>query len=268
MRIVSGRGFTPADREDAPRVVVVNETFERTSFARGGVLGRPVILDMDMGDVQEAPFTIVGVVRDSKFNDLREASVRPMVWAPLRHAPQAISSIMVRAEPGYDKAIAQALRQSITSADPAHMVRRVVTLTDRLDQTLIRERLLLGLAIGFGLVAILLASVGLYGTLAHAVARRTREIGVRVALGAEPGTMIAMVLREAMILTAIGLAIGLPLAIGVGHALRAFLFGVPPGDAVTLAASCLVLTIVALLAAYVPARRASRIDPGAALREA
>ena len=191
-----------------------------------------------------------------------------MVWAPLRQAPQAITSIMVRAEPGYENAIAQALRQSITSADPAHMVRRVVTLTDRMNQTLIRERLLLGLAIGFGLVAMLLASVGLYGTLAHAVARRTREIGVRVALGAEPGTMIAMVLREAMILTAIGLAIGLPLAIGVGNALRAFLFGVPPGDPVTLAASCMVLTIVALLAAYLPARRASRIDPGAALREA
>jgi predicted lysophospholipase L1 biosynthesis ABC-type transport system permease subunit len=168
----------------------------------------------------------------------KRPSVR-LVWVPLRQAPQAITSIAVRAEPGYEQAIARLLRQSVTSADPAHMVRRVVTLTDRLNQTLTRERLLLGLAIGFGMVALLLASVGLYGTLAHAVARRTREIGVRVALGAEPGKMIAMVLREAMILTAIGLAIGLPLAIGMGNALRAFLFGVPPGDAVTLAASCM-----------------------------
>jgi ABC-type antimicrobial peptide transport system permease subunit len=146
------------------------------------------------------------------------------------------------------------------------MVRRVLTLTDRVNETLVRERLMLRLAIGFGMVAMLLASVGLYGTLAHAVARRTREIGVRVALGAEPGRMVAMVLREAMILTAIGLVIGLPLAIGVGNALRAFLFDVPPRDPVTLAASCLVLTVVALVAAYVPARRASRIDPSAALR--
>jgi predicted permease len=266
MRIVSGRGFTPDDREDTPRVAVVNEALARSPFGRGDVIGRQVTLDMS--DVPDAPVTVVGVVRDSKFNDLREASVRPMVWVPLRQAPQAITSIAVRAEPGYEHAIARLLRQRVTSADPAHMVRRVVTLTDRLNQTLSRERLLLGLAIGFGIVAILLASVGLYGTLAHAVARRTREIGVRVAFGAEPGKMIAMVLREAMILTAIGLAIGLPLAIGVGNALRAFLFGVPPGDAVTLAASCMVLTIVALLAAYVPARRASRIDPGAALREA
>ena len=183
---------------------------------------------MPEADVKDEPFTVVGVVRDSKFNDLREPSVRPMVWAPLRQAPQAITSIVVRAEPGYENAVAQVLRQSITSADPAHMVRRVVTLTDRVNQTLTRERLMLRLAIGFGTVAMLLASVGLYGSLAHAVARRTREIGVRLALGAEPGKMIAMVLREAMILTAIGLAIGLPLAIGVGNTLRAFLFGVPP----------------------------------------
>ena len=268
MRIVSGRGFTPGDQEGTPRVVVVNETFARSPFGRGDVIGRQVTVDDVMFGVQDAPFTVVGVARDSKFNDLREASVRPMIWALLRQAPQAITSIMVRAEPGYENTIAQVLGQSITSADPEHMVRRVVTLTDRVSQTLTPERLLLRLAIGFGMIAMLLASVGLYGTLAHAVARRTREIGVRVALGAEPGKMIAMVLREAMILTAIGLAIGLPLAIGVGHALRAFLFGVPPGDAITLAASCLVLTIVALLAAYVPARRASRIDPGAVLREA
>lgn len=264
MRIVAGRGFTPDDREDTQRVVVVNEAFARSPFGRGDVIGRQVTLDMP--DVKDAPFTVIGVVRDSKFNDLREASVRPMIWAPLRQAPQAITSIMVRVEPGYENAVAQVLHQSITSADPAHMVRRVVTLTDRVNQTLTRERLLLGLAIGFGSVAILLACVGLYGSLAHAVARRTREIGVRLACGAEPGKMIAMVLREAVILTAVGLAIGLPLAIGVGNALRAFLFGVPPGDPVTLTASCMVLTMVALVAAYVPARRASRIDPIAALR--
>ena len=121
---------------------------------------------------------------------------RPRIWAPFRQAPQAITSIMVRAEPGHENAIAQVLRQTITSADPAHMVRRVVTLTDRVNRALTRERLLLRLAIGFGIVAMLLAAVGLYGFLAHAVARRTREIGVRVALGAEPEKMIAMVLRE------------------------------------------------------------------------
>jgi len=265
MRIVSGRDFTSGDREDAPRVAVVNEAFARSPFGQVGVIDR--LITLDMPDVKEAPFRIVGVVRDSKYNDLRETSVRPMIWVPLRQAPQAITSVLVQAEPGYEKGIARQLRQSVASADSAHMVRRVVTLTDRVNQTLIRERLMLGLGIGFGMLAILLASVGLYGSLAHAVARRTREIGVRLACGADPGKLMTMVLREAMILTAIGLAIGLPFAIVVGNALRAFLFHVEPRDPVTLAGSCTVLTMVALLAAYLPARRASRIDPVVALRQ-
>jgi predicted permease len=265
MGIVSGRGFTAEDREDAPRVAVVNETLARSRFGEAGIMGRQITLNMP--DVKDAPFTVVGVVRDSKFNDLREAAVRPMIWIPLRQAPQAITSIAVRTEPGQEKAIAQVLRQSITSADPAHMVRNVVTLTERVNQTLLPERLMLGLSIGFGILAVLLASVGLYGTLSHAVARRTREIGVRLACGAEPGTIVSMVLREATIMAAIGLGIGLPFALVVGNALRAFLFNVQPDDTVTLVASCLLLTTVALIAAYVPARRASRIDPITALRQ-
>jgi ABC-type antimicrobial peptide transport system permease subunit len=265
MAIVSGRGFTSHDREGAPRVAVVNETLARSAFGQNGIIGR--LITLNMPDVRDAPFSVVGVVRDSKFNDLREAAVRPMIWVPLRQAPQAITSISVRTEPGYEKAIAQTLRQRITSADSAHMVRRVVTLADRLNQTLQPERLLLGFSIGFGILALLLASVGLYGTLAHAVARRTREIGVRLACGAQPGRMVSMVLREAAIVVAIGLAIGLPLALVVGNALRAFLFSVQPGDTLTLVASCLLLTTVALLAAYLPARRASQVDPITALRE-
>ncbi len=265
MRMMSGRGFTPADRDDTPRVAVVNETLDRSTFGRRAMLGRQISLDM--ADVRGAPFTVVGVVGDSKFNDLREATVRPMVWVPLSQAPQAITSIAVRAESGDESTIARMLRQSVAAADAAHMVRRVVTLTDRVNQTLRPERLLLGLAGGFSILALLLASVGLYGSLAHAVARRTREIGVRLACGAEPGRMIAMVLREATVVTAIGMAIGLPLALVAGNALRAFLFDVRPADAVTLSASCIVLTTAALLAAYVPARRASRVDPMVALRE-
>jgi predicted permease len=265
MAIVSGRGFTSHDREGAPRVAIVNETLARSAFGQNGIIGR--LITLNMPDVRDAPFSVVGVVRDSKFNDLREAAVRPMIWVPLRQAPQAITSISVRTEPGYEKAIAQTLRQRITSADSAHMVRRVVTLADRLNQTLQPERLLLGFSIGFGILALLLASVGLYGTLAHAVARRTREIGVRLACGAQPGRMVSMVLREAAIVVAIGLAIGLPLALVVGNALRAFLFSVQPGDTLTLVASCLLLTTVALLAAYLPARRASQVDPITALRE-
>jgi predicted permease len=265
MRMVSGRGFTPADREDTPRVAIVNQTLARSAFAQGGILGHQVTLDM--ADVKDAPFTVIGVVGDSKFNDLRETAARPMIWVPLPQAPQAITSIAVRAEPGDENAIARLLGPSVAAADSAHMVRQVVTLTDRINQTLRPERLLFGFAGGFSILALALASIGLYGSLAYAVARRTREIGVRLACGADPGRMIAMVLGEAAIVTAIGLAIGLPFALVTAHALRAFLFDTRPTDPLTLSASGMVLAAAALLAAYVPARRASRVDPMVALRE-
>jgi len=265
MRIIGGRGFTSADREGMPRVAVVNQALARSPFARGGLLGRQIVLDEP--DVKDAPFTVVGIVADSRFNDLRETATRPMIWIPLPQAPQAITSIAVRSERGDENTIVRELRRNIPSADSAYMIRRVVTLTDRVNETLKPERLLLGFASGFSILALLLASVGLYGSLAHAVAGRTREIGVRIALGARPGNVISMVLREAVVVTAIGLAIGLPFALTLGNALRAYLFHVQPRDVMTLTAGCVALTTVALFAAYVPARRASRIDPIVALRE-
>src|SRR5215207_9040448 len=109
MGIVSGRGFTRDDREGAPRVAVVNETLARSAFGQGGIIGR--LITLNMPDVTDAPFSVVGVLRDSKFNDLREAMIRPMIWVPLRQAPQAITSIAVRTEPGYENQIVHMLRQ-------------------------------------------------------------------------------------------------------------------------------------------------------------
>lgn len=129
-----------------------------------------------------------------------------------------------------------------------------------------RERLLLGLSSGFAALAILLAAVGLYGTLAYMVSRRTREIGVRLAFGATRDTILRMVVGDAVRLAAVALAIGIPLSLAVGYSLRRFLFGVEPTDPATLAGACLVLTTAALLAAYVPARRAAAVDPIVALR--
>jgi ABC-type antimicrobial peptide transport system permease subunit len=129
-----------------------------------------------------------------------------------------------------------------------------------------RERLLLGLSGGFAALAILLAAVGLYGTLAYMVNRRTREIGVRLAFGARRGTILRMVVGDALRLAAIALVVGVPLSLAVGYSLRAFLFGVTPTDPLALAGACLVLTIATLLAAYLPARRAAGVDPIVALR--
>ena len=146
------------------------------------------------------------------------------------------------------------------------MVRKVTTLRAQVDQATARERLLLSLASGFGGIALLLAAVGLYGTLAYAVARRTREIGVRLALGAQRASVLRLVLGECLILVAGGMLAGVPLSLAAGYFLRSFLFGVVAYDMPTLIGAGSVLTAVALLAALAPARRASRVDPMLALK--
>jgi predicted permease len=264
MQLLRGRGFNDSDREGTPRVAVVNETLARERFGGAEALGRRLALDY-RGE-ENAPFTVVGVVRDSKYNDLREDQPRPMMWMPLPQAPFRITSVALRVAPGASAAVARQAQETLASANAQMMVRRVTTLSAQVRETTARERLLLGLASGFGGLALLLAAVGLYGTLAYAVARRTREIGVRVALGAQPRTVLRMVLAEAWVLVAGAFVVGLPLALGGGYALRAFLFGVEPQDLMTLVGACAVLALAATLAAYVPARRAAAVDPMVALR--
>jgi predicted permease len=264
MQILRGRGFHEGDREGTPRVAVVNQTLARERFGGGEALGRRLALDY-RGE-ENAPFTVVGVVRDSKYNDLREDQPRPMMWVPLPQAPFRITSVALRVAPGTSAAVARQAQETLASANTQMMVRRVTTLSEQVRETTARERLLLGLASGFGGLALLLAAVGLYGILAYAVTRRTREIGVRLALGAQPRTVLRMVLAEAWVLVAGALVVGLPLALGGGYALRAFLFGVEPQDLVTLAGAGAVLALAATFAAYVPARRAARVDPMVALR--
>ena len=264
MQLLRGRGFNESDREGTPRVAVINEALARERFGGAEALGRRLALDY-RGE-ENAPFTVVGVVRDSKYNDLREDQTRPMMWMPLPQAPFRITSVALRVTPGASAAVARQAQETLASANAELMVRRVTTLSDQVRETTARERLLLGLASGFGGLALLLAAVGLYGTLAYAVTRRTREIGVRLALGARPATVLRMVLAEAWVLVAGAFLVGLPLALGGGYALRAFLFGVEPHDLPTLAGACTVLALAATLAAYGPARRAAAVDPMVALR--
>jgi predicted permease len=264
MRILFGRRFETTDDADTPKVAVVNEAFMRERFGDSEALGYR--LDYVEQEQIEGPFTIVGVVRDSKYNNLREEKAEPMVWAPLAQAPIRISTIALRVAPGAQAEVARESRSAVTATDPMLMVRGQTTLSAQVERTTARERLLLGLAAAFGGLALLLAAVGLYGTLAHAVARRTREIGVRLALGAQRGTVLGQVVGEALVLAAWGLMAGAPLALGAGYALRNFLFGVEPYDLAALGGASLVLTLAAVLAAYVPARRASRVNPIEALR--
>ena len=264
MQILRGRGFSTADGADAPKAAVVNEAFVRERFGGGEALGHRLAY-VEQAQIGEL-FTIVGVVRDSKYNNLREERAEPMVWAPLAQAPIRISTVTLRVEPGAQATVAGEARRALTAADPRFMVRGETTLMAQVARTTARERLLLGLASAFGGLALLLAAIGLYGTLAHSVARRTREIGVRLALGAQRDAVLGKVIGEALRLAGWGLLAGAPLALAAGYALRGFLFGVEPHDFAALSGACATLTLVAALAAYVPARRASRVNPIEALR--
>jgi predicted permease len=264
MQLIRGRGIGELDREGALRVAVVNQAFVRDRIGPNEeVLGRRLVMTYAT-DLR--PWTIVGIVRDAKYNDLREKKTDPMIWVPLAQASFKITSISLRVRPGADAAAIRDARAVMSSTAPYLMVRQVTTLRAQVDRATSRERLLLGLASGFGGIALLLASIGLYGMLAYAVAGRRREIGVRLALGAQPGFVLRSVLRESLLLVVAGIAAGIPLSLAAGQLLRSFLFGVMPNDLLTLAGAVAVLAVVALVAAFGPARRAAKIDPVVALR--
>ncbi len=264
MQLLRGRGFRDGDREGTPRVAVINQTLARVRFGAGDPLGRRIALDY-RGE-QQRPFTVVGLVRDSKYNNLKDDRLNPMIWVPIAQAPSPISSISLRTVPGAESSVARRAEDVLRATDPDIMVRSTTTLSAEIAGKTSRERLLLGFSAGFAALAILLAAVGLYGTLAYMVNRRTREIGVRLALGARRATILRMVVGDALRLAAGALVVGVPLSLAVGHSLRAFLFGVAPTDPAALAGACLVLTVATLLAAYLPARRAAAVDPIVALR--
>ena len=180
--------------------------------------------------------------------------------------PLEIRAITLSTRAGEEAAVTRAARSIVASADPSLMIRRSLTLREQVDQTVSREHLLLRLASVASVLALFLAAVGLYGMLAQSVARRTHELGLRMALGASQRAVVLMVVREALGLVLAGTALGVPLALAAGHAARAFLFGIAPHDGSTLALACSALVVVALVAAFAPARRASRVEPMTALR--
>jgi predicted lysophospholipase L1 biosynthesis ABC-type transport system permease subunit len=245
-------------------VAVVNEAYVRERIGPGSdAIGHRLILTY--AD-DRRPWTIVGVVRDAKYNDVREEKTNPMLWVPLAQAPFKIASLSMRVRPGADTAAIREARAALAATSPYLMVREVTTLRAQVDRATSRERLLLRLASGFGGIALLLAAVGLYGMLAYAVSRRTREIGIRLALGAQRGAVVLSVLGESLALLAAGTVAGIPLALSAGRLLRTFLFGVTPYDVLTLMGASAALATVAVLAAFGPARRASNVDPVVALR--
>jgi putative ABC transport system permease protein len=255
-----GRTFDERDRDGQPERIIVNETMARRFWPDGKATGRFVRFD------SRAPFNVevIGVVPDAHYRMVRELST-PTFYVPLAQWPSAAGVLHVRVtEPSSRLA---ELRRVVAAVNPAVPVIRAHTLPDQVERNIADERLAMTIGLTLALVALLLATAGLYATMAFIVGRRTREIGVRLALGARTTEVRSLVLREGLALTLAGVACGLAFSIWVGRALRHQLYGVGALDVPSLIGAAVVLTAAALLASWLPARRAARVDPVIALRD-
>jgi predicted permease len=257
IRLLAGRGFTAQDNETAVKVAIVNHAFAREHFGAQSPSGRR----LGYGPGQASgPVSIVGVVADSKYNSLREQPV-PMVFLPYRQF-SSLGGMTFEMRVSASVA-AGALREAVGN----HVaIAQLTTLGKQVEKSLTRERLVATLSSCFASLALVLAAVGLFGVMNYAVARRTREIGIRVALGARRAQVLGMVLGEVLLLVAAGMAIGIPAALAAGRLLESLLFGVTATDPYALVAAAGALTMAAVAAGYLPARRACRIEPTLALR--
>jgi predicted permease len=259
IRLLAGRDFTQQDTVGAPRVGIVNETLARRFWPGKDAVGQR-LRAADSAD----PILIVGVVRDSQYVTINEAP-RPFMYRPLAQNYTPMVTLMVRAA-GAPRSVLPAVKDEVRALDPGLAVFNVATLDEATSLSLLPSRIAGVLLGALGLLALVLAALGIHGVLAFVVRARTAEIGLRVAIGATPRMVVGMVLRQAVMWTAIGAAIGTAFALAVTRLLGSFLYGISPTDPVTFAAVTTIVTLVAGLAAYVPARRASRVDPLAALR--
>ena len=259
--LVRGRGFTDLDRDGAPRVAVINEAMARTYFAGADPIGRAI----GFGSAPDRLITIVGVVRDAR-QQLREDPPR-MVYTPLAQIVEPPKDLLAAVMADRPTAtLAPAVRGVVAGLTREVAVTYVRTMRQQISASLVSERLVAGLASAFGALALVLACVGLYGVMSYDIARRTRDIGIRMALGAHPGSVLTAVLREVGIISGIGLGLGLVGAALVSGLVRDLLFGLTSRDPLTLTITTAVLGLTAMLAGYFPARRAARVNPAAALR--
>ena len=258
--LLKGRVFTDADQDGSLPVVIINEDLARRYWPDGDALGRHIRLSGDTVTRQ-----IIGVVKTSDYTTLGEAP-QPCLYLPVRQNPGSDSVLYVRAA-GDPSLVLEAVQREIRAVDPRVEVSDVRTGAKIMEEVLWNARIVLGLLGVFGLLALALASVGLYGILAYSVSGRQREIGVRMALGASRSAVLRLVLRQGMTLVCIGAAIGLTLSLLIGRAFASMLFGLSPADPLSLAGASVVLLLVATLACYLPALAASRMDPMRALRE-
>jgi predicted permease len=261
--VLLGRDFSIRDEKGAPKVGIVNERFAKRYFGGANPIGRHIGQGGDPG--VKLDIEIVGVVKDTRYESMRD-EVPYEFYLPYRQMNFVQGMTAYLRAKGDPAGLFPTLRQVVREVDSNVPVYRMRTLEQQVDKSLVTERMLAMLATVFGCLATVLAAVGLYGVMAYMVVRRTREIGIRMALGASGGRVIWLVMREVMLLAAIGVTLGLPAAWGLTRLVQTQLFGIDPADIPTMALAAFSIASVALLSGYLPARRAIGIDPMRALR--
>jgi predicted permease len=260
--IVQGRGIGPQDTKSSQKVAVVSEAMVQKFFPTGNPIGKRFGIE---GRESTEAIEVIGVVKDAKYGNLKEP-FRPMAFYPYTQVPDVLGNFVVRFS-GPSSAVVPQVRETIKRVNRNLPVDDVVSLSDHIGRSLVQQKLIARLASFFGLLALLLACVGLYGVMSYGVARRTNEIGIRMALGARGRSVLWLVLREALVLVVIGLVVGVFASLALTKTAASLLYELKPNDPLTIATATIVLMMVALLAGYLPARRAARVDPMIALRD-
>jgi predicted permease len=276
IRLLGGRAFTPRDTLQAPLVAIVSREFARRYWSGQDPIGKVLSVNppRELVPAGTLPpeyrgpekFTVVGVAADVRYGGLDRAAV-PLVYVPYAQGAEGATTMFLTVRTGGDPlALVGAIRGRVAEVDPDQPIAAIATMESRLDSSVLRPRLLTTLLGAFAALAALMAAVGIYGVVWSSVRQRTAEIGIRMALGAEPARVVGEVLAGALRLTAAGLAIGLVAALAASRALSSLLFGIGAADPPTYAAVALILAGVALASSYLPARRAAKVDPMTALR--
>jgi macrolide transport system ATP-binding/permease protein len=263
--MLEGREIEDGDRPGSPPVAVVSESFAKANFGNQSPVGRHLTL----GSRAPLDLEIIGVSKDARSSGLKR-SIPPVVYIPYHLQPptyplnQMFYALRTTGDP---LAYVNTIREIVHQADPLLPVTNIQTQAAQIDRSINQEITFANLCTAFGILALVIASVGLYGTMSYTIARRTGEIGLRMALGAQRGGVVWMVLREVLLLVALGLAIGIPAAFAASRLVASFLFGMKPNDPLALLLAVAILLCAAIVAGWVPARRASRTDPMIALRQ-
>jgi predicted permease len=261
--VLLGRDFTDADTGAAPKVAIVNQTFADKYIKDANKLGHHI---RRLGLANEEPeYAIIGVVADSRYTSVRETA-RPMAYFPFTQTPGISTMQFELRVHGRPTSLLPDVRRVVKEFGPDLSLLQPMEQQEQFDMTFTDERMFARLSIFFGLLAALLVATGLYGTMAYRVSRRTAEIGVRMALGAQRGQVLWMVLRESLMVCAAGIVVGLPVALACSRLLRSMLFNLSPFDPLAFVLALVGVCLVTLLASAIPARRASSVNPIVALR--